>query len=140
MSADPPGLLAALHARAFDAPWPEDAFAQLLEQPGVMARIEPGGFILVRVVADEAEILTLAVAPEHRRQGLGRTLVEAALDQVAALGAERLFLEVAQDNAAALALYHGCGFVEAGRRRAYYPRPEGPPADALVMSRQLALP
>jgi glycine/D-amino acid oxidase-like deaminating enzyme len=63
-----PAALAAVHARAFPAPWSRDEFAALLAQPGVLAVVEPDGFILIRVVLDEAEILTLAVRPEARRK------------------------------------------------------------------------
>jgi ribosomal-protein-alanine N-acetyltransferase len=100
--------------------------------------VEPGrGFILLRVAADEAEVLTLAVWPEARRAGVGLRLVEAGAVEAAARGAERLFLEVADDNAAALALYARCGFREAGRRRAYYARPDGSRRDALLLALNL---
>ena len=131
--------LARLHAQAFKSAWEAPALADLLSQSGVLglARDE-AGFILCRVVADEAEILTLATVPEARRQGLGQALVEAVCEAVSAQGAVRLFLEVAEDNAAARALYAATGFVEAGRRRGYYARPVGPPIDALVLSRTLS--
>ena len=86
-----------------------------------------------RAVADEAEILTLAVTPLVRRNGAGRALVEAAAAIAAARGADSLFLEVAATNAAALGLYAASGFETAGLRRAYYA--DG--ADALVMRRTL---
>ena len=126
--------LADLHATAFAAPWSAAAIAELLAQPGVFAEGEEDGFILIRVVADEAEILTLAVRPAARRVGLGGRLVEAAVVRAAARGAERMFLEVAEDNVAARALYARTGFVEAGRRRGYYARADGSREDALVLS------
>ena len=130
--------LAALHAAAFDAPWDAAALAALLAQSGAILAVEPGeGFILLRAVADEAEVLTLAVRPEARRKGLGRRLVEAGAVQAAAWGAERVFLEVADDNAAALALYARCGFREVGRRRGYYARPDGTRRDALLLALNL---
>lgn len=132
-----PAVLAELHRSCFAAPWSETEFAALLGQPGVVAAAEAEGFILIRVAADEAEILTLAVRPDARRRGLGRRLVEAGARAAAGRGAARLFLEVAEDNVAARALYGAAGFVEAGRRRAYYPRPEGPAADALILARAL---
>ncbi|MNE73850.1 ribosomal-protein-alanine N-acetyltransferase [compost metagenome] len=89
-------------------------------------------------MADEAEILTLAVRPSARRSGLGARLVEAAVVRAAALGAERMFLEVAGDNAAARALYARAGFHEAGRRRGYYARADGSREDALVLSLNFA--
>ena len=120
-----PDALAALHAEAFSAPWDARAFADLLAQPGVLLRIEADGFILIRVVLDEAEILTLAVRPGARRQGLGRRLVERACVAAKDAGAAILFLEVAEDNAAARVLYARAGFVEIGRRKAYYASPDG---------------
>ena len=126
--------LAALHATAFDAPWSAVEFAQLLDGPGVFAVAEPDGFILIRVVADEAEILTLAVRPEARGAGLGGRLVGQGAVRAAQAGARRLFLEVAETNAAARALYARAGFALIGRRRGYY---EGGRTDALVLGLDL---
>ena len=134
---DRAAALAALHARAFEAPWPEQAIVDLLHSLGVVAFEGEGGFILVRALPEEAEILTLAVAPEARRRGLGRTLVRAAVGAAQAVGAEALFLEVAADNEAAVALYEGEGFARAGLRRGYYARSGGAPQDALVLRRAL---
>lgn len=129
------GGLAVLHAAAFDEPWGATALRDLMSQPGGFALGRAGeGFILCRVVADEAEILTLATSPDRRRRGLGRRLVEAAAGTAGRMGATRLFLEVAEDNAAARALYDRTGFVEVGRRRGYYARPGGPSVDALVLA------
>ena len=130
--------LAALHARAFERPWSEAEFAELLRGVGVTAFAAEQGFILVRVLGPEAEVLTLAVAPEARRQGVGRGLVDTALEAAAARGAEAMFLEVAADNTAALALYERAGFERVGVRRGYYPRPDGPAADALTLRRLLS--
>lgn len=136
MSLDP-ALLAEVHATSFDAPWDVDAFADLLAQPGVLALGEAEGFILVREAAGEAEILTLAVRPEARRRGYGQRLVAAAVQALIELQADRLFLEVAEDNAAARALYARCDFVEVGRRPRYYARANGPAADALILALNL---
>lgn len=130
--------LADLHAEAFDAPWSASAFADLLGQAGVALTAETDGFILIRTVADEAEILTLAVQPSARRQGLGARLVAAAIDRATASGATRMFLEVAEDNAPARALYVSLGFEPAGRRPRYYPRADGPAMDALLLVLNLA--
>ena len=129
--------LAALHGEAFDAPWDAAAFATLLDQPGVSAAEAVDGFILIRTAAGEAEILTLAVRPSARRRGLGADLLAKGLVLALAGGAGRLFLEVAEDNLAARALYARAGFAEAGRRRGYYARPDGPAADALVLALDL---
>ena len=109
MTAAPPdpARLAELHTEAFETSWDADAFAALLSQPGVFVVQRPDGFILMRVVADEAEVLTLAVRPSSRRRGLGRALTVESVAAARALGAERVFLEVADDNAAARALYAG---------------------------------
>lgn len=130
--------LAVLHAEAFDTPWDAASLSALLDSPGVFAVEQPDGFILIRVVADEAEILTLAVRLAARRSGLGGRLVEAAVVRAAALGAERMFLEVAEDNVAARALYARAGFVEAGRRRGYYARSDGSREDALILALNFA--
>ena len=136
--------LAGIHAEAFaephDSPWSEAAFADLLAQPGVFAVDSADGFILMRVVADEAEILTLAVRPSARRGGQGGRLVGEGVLEAAARGAVRVFLEVAADNAAARALYARAGFVEAGRRPGYYAGPGGARRDALLLVRNLTAP
>jgi [ribosomal protein S18]-alanine N-acetyltransferase len=126
--------LAGVHATAFSAPWDAAAFADLLDQTGVFAVEDPDGFILMRVVADEAEILTLAVRPRARRRGLGARLLRDGAAAAAGQGAQRLFLEVAEDNVAARALYARAGFVEAGRRPRYYARHDGGRRDALVLA------
>ncbi len=130
--------LADLHAGAFSAPWDAAAFEALLGQAGVVAIEAREGFILLRAVADEAEILTLAVDPVARRQGLGARLVQQGATAAAALGATRLFLEVADDNLPALALYTRAGFTEAGRRPGYYARPDGGRQDALILALNLS--
>jgi ribosomal-protein-alanine N-acetyltransferase len=130
-SSDLPAL-AALHAQAFDTPWGEAEIGVLLDGPGGFALLDDGGFILCRAIAGEAEILTLAVAPDARRSGKGRALVEAAAVLAAQAGAGSFFLEVAEDNTAAVALYRAAGFAEVGRRRAYYGQ-----VDAIVMRRAL---
>ncbi len=134
--------LAGIHADAFtgphDAPWSAAAFADLLDQAGVFALETPNGFILMRAVADEAEILTLAVRPGARRSGEGGRLVGAGVLAAAARGAARVFLEVAEDNAAARALYARAGFVEAGRRPGYYAGVDGGRRDALLLALNLA--
>lgn len=134
-----PAAMASLHARAFTTPrpWSEAEIADLLASPLVFALHEAGGVLLGRVVAGEAELLTLAVAPEQRRAGLGRRLVTAFLAEAARRGAESVFLEVAEPNAPARALYAACGFRPAGRRRAYYQRPDGGAEDALILVRTL---
>ena len=125
--------LAEIHAEAFDTPWDETAFRELLASPGVQVSGDDRGFILIRTVGDEAEILTVAVRPALRRQGLGHRLVESAIVASAAQGAERMFLEVAESNLAAIALYSANGFEQVGLRKNYYHRPDGSSEHAMVM-------
>ena len=126
---------ATIHGAAFPPgeAWGADAFATLLGLPGVHGLISadegPAGLVLVRLAADEAEILTLATAPAGRRQGLARRLLAAALGWAEASGAGCMFLEVAAGNAPARALYDQAGFAVCGRRRRYYPGGD----DALVL-------
>ncbi|MEI6558568.1 MAG: N-acetyltransferase [Rhodospirillaceae bacterium] len=145
-AADAP-LLAATHALCFtEEPWPAEAIAGFLESPGVFGLIgdsetadatPAAGFILCRIAADEAEVLSLAVLPAARRAGLAGRLLADALAWAAACGVSATFLEVAEDNRAALALYRGAGFSGVGRRPGYYRRGAGFVA-ALVLSRPLA--
>ncbi|MEO8927785.1 MAG: GNAT family N-acetyltransferase [Caulobacteraceae bacterium] len=133
--------LAAVHAVAFEAPWDEATLTVLLAAPGVVALaagVSPSvdGFILCRVAADEAEILTLAVDPLHRREGVAVALLETAMEAVRALGATSLFLEVAADNVPAAGLYAKGGFTAVGVRSGYYARAGGA-VDALILRRDL---
>ena len=133
---------AALHAESFAAlgerPWVRRDLAELLASPGVAGVLLSGdggdaGFALWRVAADEAELLTIAVRPIHRRQGAGRRLLLAAIDHARGAGARSLYLEVGVDNPAARGLYEAQGFRAVGRRPAYYRRGSGPAADGVVM-------
>lgn len=133
-------LLAALYEKSFTTPWDAKTFADFLAQPAcdafIVAAPQPAGFILVRTVADESEIITLAVDPAQRGRGLAAKLLDAALAHVAQRGAGCCHLEVASDNAAARALYRKFRFEQSGLRRAYYQRGEKA-ADAISMKRVL---
>ena len=131
--------MAATHAAAFRQarPWSGDEFRDLIASPLVFALGDARAFALIRVVADETELLTIATHPAHQRQGLARALMAEWLAEAARREARHAFLEVAQDNAPARALYASCGFTDCGRRRGYYDRPDGPAADAVVMARAL---
>lgn len=136
--------MAALHARAFDEPWDEAAMRELLAMPGTFAlALGPGpalsGFVMFRIGGGEAEILTICVDPASRRAGLGRRLAEAAVAHAMAGGAEAIFLEVADDNEAALRLYEGIGFYLVGMRPGYYRR-AGAPVAARTLKLDLAPP
>jgi len=121
-------LMAAIHATCFSPPWDEAAMMQFLTSPGVLCLIgaaaeivaAPAGLLIARRAADEAEILTLAVAPPCRRAGLGRALLAQAIGDLRTSGARQLFLEVDEGNAAALALYRAFGARPVGRRPGYY--------------------
>ena len=129
--------LARLHAQCFTVPrpWSVTEFATFLAAPATVLVSEPGGFALGQVMADEAELLTIAVAPDQRRLGLGRRLLAALLSACAARGASAVFLEVDAGNTAALGLYQSAGFVAAGRRRDYYLACDGIRTDALILRR-----
>ncbi|WP_298281673.1 GNAT family N-acetyltransferase [Acidocella sp.] len=113
-------VFAALHPQVFPhEPWDEPSFATLLAQPGVLGFIDPrGGFLLLRQVLDEAEILTIGAT--QPRRGIASALLREGLAALRARGVTALFLEVAARNAPARALYAGFGFVQAGLRRRYY--------------------
>ena len=138
----PAATLAALHGPAFPDAWPEPAFASLLERAEVMALLGTAGdaaaqgFILVRSVAGEAEVLTFCVAEAARGRGLGRALLEGACEAVRQSGATEMFLEVGERNAAAITLYGQAGFLAVGRRGAYYHH-GADASDAIVMRRDL---
>lgn len=138
MTADP-ARLAAIHGACFDTPrpWSAEEIAAMLPAPGIVLLSEPEGFLIGRALAGEAEILTLAVAPAARREGVATRLLAAFLDRAARAGATRAFLEVAERNAPARALYARAGFAETGRRPRYYRHPDGSRSDALVLARAL---
>lgn len=137
-------LLSRLHDASFDEKWSAQAIETLLSVPGTFALV--GGnsknwqsFVLARVVADEAEILSLATLPTMRRKGLARSLVVTAAEDAAGRGAGKIFLDVSMANAAARALYQGLGFAEVGVRRTYYRHLDGAHADALILAAALPL-
>ncbi len=84
-----------------------------------------GGFIMSRLTPPDSEILTFAVDPSRRGGGIGRMILEKHLENLERNGARLVFLEVADDNAAALKLYGRAGFKEIGRRENYYQRADG---------------
>ncbi|TDL81927.1 GNAT family N-acetyltransferase [Palleronia sediminis] len=131
--------LARLHAAAMTVPrpWSAAEIATLRMMPGAILAIRPDGFAIGRVVLDEAELLTVAVAPHARRRGLGRALLAIYHAEARARGAGRSLLEVADGNRAARALYEAEGYAACGLRRAYYTEAT-PPQDAIVMARDLA--
>jgi ribosomal-protein-alanine N-acetyltransferase len=140
-------VLSDIHSSAFNRGWSDAEFESLLVQPGVHAllahfrnrvgRQVPAGFILYRLAADEAEVLSIAVTRDCRRRGIGRRLLEEALRHVYREGGRDIHLEVEDTNLAAIALYRGVEFRESGRRKGYYAEGRETPGGALVMLRQL---
>jgi ribosomal-protein-alanine N-acetyltransferase len=136
-----------IHAASFDDAWSAAMLKRILAMPGaggIVAHDPPGeapetvvGFALSRIAGGECEILSLAVDPLHRRRGIGRSLLIAALALAAAAEAKAAFLEVAEDNAAARTLYRSHGFAAVGRRPDYYRLKDGSFASALTMRRAL---
>jgi ribosomal-protein-alanine N-acetyltransferase len=132
--------LAELHAASFHRGWSDGEFEALLIDRNIVAdRATVGGtlvgFILSRMAADEAEILSVAVAAARRGKGLARRLLDLNLRRLAGLGARAVFLEVDEGNVPARKLYRRAGFREVGRREGYYP--EGKGAAALILRRDL---
>lgn len=131
--------LATIHQNTFEKPWGPDELESLLALPGTTALLAADkAFILYRLAADEAEILTLATEPAARQKGLATALVKAAITRLRAEGAKSLFLEVATDNHHAQVLYRKLGFKQAGRRRSYYERQQGPARDADILRLSLS--
>lgn len=137
--------VADIHRQLFNPPWTADAIASLLAHPASTSLIAVSGsphaiagFVIGQLAADEAEILSIGVMPDWQRIGLGAMLVEGIARAARRGEARTLFLEVAEDNSAALRLYQRLGFREVGRRPRYYHRPDGPAIDALNLSLDLA--
>lgn len=139
-------VMTALAKTASAEPWPTDGVAQVMALPGcwalvaVVGKSRPTGFVLGRNAADEAEILNLIVDPASRGQGLGRTLIVAAMQHAARDGAAAILLEVAANNKAALQLYESEGFEIVGHRPDYYTKTGDFPTDALIMRAQTRIP
>ncbi len=137
------GVFAALHAECFDTPWCAEEFATLIAMPGAAAALslsggEPVGFILTRVAAGEAEIVTIGTRPLARRRGIARALINHQFTEFKPRGVKACFIEVAASNTDARALYASCGFLETAVRRGYYQRPNRSREDAIVMRKELA--
>ena len=137
-------LLDALYTECLDEPLAAPVRANLLASPGMWAALAwagtdggpvPAGFVMARSAAGEAEIVGIGVLPAQRRRGIGGALLADALGRAAALGAQAVFLEVAEDNPAAAALYRRAGFEPVGRRPGYYRRKSRLPVAALIMRR-----
>lgn len=135
--------LEAVLAIAQDSPeaanWSRESYLELLRESGALGLVwedsgAVAGFLIGRVVADQAELLNLAIQENRRRRGGATALLLSALENFRARGAQSVYLEVRQSNDAAIAFYLKHGFTISGRRRAYY---SVPLEDAVVMSKKL---
>jgi ribosomal-protein-alanine N-acetyltransferase len=144
-------VLAALHAGCFEDAWSPQSMLEVMGSPGVRgwlaiipalrdvapAGVLPIGFAVARAVTDEAELLSIGVLEQFRRQGLATQLLAQVVDFVAARGVEKLFLEVAEDKAGAQSLYQAHGFTRVGRRPDYYRGRDGMATAALTLRRHV---
>ncbi|WP_243369166.1 GNAT family N-acetyltransferase [Microvirga solisilvae] len=133
--------LAAIHAASFARPWSTLDFERLLSERGVVGdglflgtAAKPSGFVLSRIVLDEAEILTVAIAQDVRGKGLSIPLLERHLDELSRRGVRHVHLEVEEGNKPAIALYRRFGFKESGRREGYYQKADGSRVAAITMA------
>ncbi len=138
-------VIAGLLATCFDDAWPIKDVREILAMPGTYGFVldlagGPAGVILCQIVAEEMTVLTLGVLPAWRKTGMARRLLRAAEAKARAFRVAVAFLEVAEDNEAARALYAGSGYVEVGRRADYYKRPVGRRVAALILRRRLTDP
>jgi ribosomal-protein-alanine N-acetyltransferase len=140
------GVVAKLHARCFFDAWGPPMIRQVLDMPGAFGLVARRGgygsvigFALCRVAADECELLSLGVAPEHRARGIGAQLVSASMARAMAGKARWFFLEVAEDNRPALRLYKAFGLAQVGRRLDYYENADGSRTNAFTMRCALPL-
>ena len=135
--------VASLHARSFYRGWPrQDIEAYLLDRdtPTLVAcdaRRNIAGFAMLRILGDDVELMTIAVDRKYQGKGVGEALLKACFEDLMMTPARRMILEVAADNPSALRLYQKLGFDKINERKGYYARPDGQPATALVMARNL---
>ena len=131
--------VAALERLCFSDPWSEASISSELENPISLWLVAEAdgvvqGYIGSQFVSPDCDIMNLAVAPDARRQQLGRTLLQSLIDELHRYGMERLFLEVRASNAPAQALYASFDFEQVGLRKKYYVNPT---EDALILRKEL---
>ena len=138
--------IALIERASFSDPWSFEAISAALALPHLRFLVAEDagrggggasalvGYVVALVMADEGEIADVAVAPDARRRGIGRLLLERMTAEVVEAGARALYLEVRESNTAARALYQSLGFAQVGRRRGYYLSPS---EDALLLRREL---
>jgi ribosomal-protein-alanine N-acetyltransferase len=132
--------IAALEQVAFSDPWSPASFESAMEEPAAYVAVARAaserivGYVVAWFAADEGEIANLAVREPTRRQGIGASLLDAALTEGRRRGARNIYLEVRESNDAARRLYASRGFAEIGRRKRYY---RNPAEDAVVLRRPM---
>lgn len=139
---DMTGILEIQHAAPEMAQWQAEDYERLMQERGGLILVAESksaagvtGFAAARAISSEAEVQNLAVRPEFRRRGVGRHLLRAIHEHLAATGVERVFLEVRVSNLPALDLYRSCGYTPCGLRRNYYAS-DG--EDAFVLERHIS--
>jgi ribosomal-protein-alanine N-acetyltransferase len=135
--------LAQIHGASFHRGWGEGEFESMLSERNTLVhRLRMGrktiGFSVSRIAADEAEILSIAVAEGHRGRGLSGNLLMKHLGHLAGRGVRTVFLEVEENNQPARRLYERAGFAVVGRRERYYRQVGGEPLNAILMRRDLS--
>ena len=135
--------VARLHAASFYRGWPRQDIEAYLIDPDTPtlvacdAKRRIAGFAMLRLLGDDAELMTIAVEPRYRNKGVATALLRACFEDLLMTPAKRMILEVAADNPAAVKVYTRLGFSKLSERKGYYARPDGQPATALVMARNL---
>jgi len=136
--------IADMHGALFERAWDAEGVRRLLEHPASVALVaqigsaaHPAGFAMAHLTADEMEILSVGVRRDWHRQGIGRALVAGLIDVARPRDVKRVFLDVAESNVAAVALYSGLGFTGMGRRKNYYSHADGTREDALLMVHEM---
>jgi [ribosomal protein S18]-alanine N-acetyltransferase len=132
-----------IHAASFPNYWNSESFTNFFSVPGTFAFIAenaatPAAMAVCRVQHEQADLITIAVSPPYRRQGIARLLMRKVMETAVSSGARTLFLDVEEGNQPALALYQGLGFAHLSRRKLYYRQKDGSFTDALVMKCKLA--
>lgn len=132
--------LAKIHCASFSyapRPWVAEEFESLLKSPNVKLFEQAGGFVIFRFAGPEAELLTIAVDPAFRRQGIARNLMQSGHESAKSAGVDEVFLEVSQENLHAKSLYDQFGYEARAIRENYYSGPNGQKINGLVMCRVL---
>ena len=142
VTSDQAELLTGIHRQCFTNYWNLDAFSDFFTVAGTYALVAespfPKGMMVYRMLYEQADIITIAVLPEHRRQGIARMLLAEAIRNATEKGCKHMFLDVEDGNNAAISLYEGFGFRHISRRKLYYRQKDGSFTDALVMKCKLA--